>query len=372
MRVVVAPDKFKGSLSGAEVAAAVAAGIADVHPDVTATLAPVADGGDGTVAAAVAAGFEPRSVTVEGPTGEPVDAPYAMRGARAVVELAAACGIDLLPGGRFAPLTASTYGLGQVVADAVEHGAAEIVLGLGGSASTDGGAGMLQALGAVLHTDTGPLTARGGAALADIVSVDLGPLWERMAGVAVVVASDVDNPLLGPDGAAAVFGPQKGAAREEVGLLDAALARWAGVVSAAVGRDDTTVPGAGAAGGTGFAALAVLEARLEQGIQLVLDLLDFDATLAGADLVVTGEGSLDEQSLAGKAPVGVAEAARRAGAPVVAVAGRCTLSPERLAAAGIRAAYPLSVLEPDVGTSMRNAAPLLREVGRRIAKEWVP
>lgn len=379
MRVVVAPDKFKGSLTAAAVAEAVADGIHDLRPEVTTTLAPVADGGDGTVAAAVAAGYREVPVTVDGPTGEPVDASYAVRGSRAVVDLAAACGIDLLPGGRLCPLTASTFGLGQVIGHAVDQGAREIIVGLGGSASTDGGAGMLTALGARLLTADGPLAERGGAALSQATALDLTALRTRVAGVRFVVAGDVDNPLLGSRGAAAVFGPQKGADPDQVRQLDSALATFAAAVGAALGADGNvsdgtdfaSQPGAGAAGGTGFAALAVLGAELQQGIRLVLDLLDFDATLTGADLVVTGEGSLDEQSLAGKAPVGVADAAARAGVPVVAVAGRNTLPTARLAAAGITAVYPLSELEPDVSNSINNAAQLLREVGRQIAKEWL-
>jgi glycerate 2-kinase len=371
MHVVIAADKFTGSLTGAEVADAVRLGLSDVQPDIRVTVVPVADGGDGTVAAAVAAGFAEIRVEVEGPTGAAVSAPYALDGGRAVVELAAACGLELLPGGTLDPLGASTFGLGQVISDAIEHGAREIVLGLGGSASTDGGAGMTQALGARVVGVDGQEVGRGGGALAAVAAIDVAPLHDRMAGVRVQVASDVDNPLLGPRGAAAVFGPQKGADDAQIALLDSGLASWAGVVAAAVGRDDSHRPGAGAAGGNGFAALALLDAQLRPGVELILELLHFDRVVAGADLVITGEGSFDQQSLGGKTPVGVAAAAARAGVPTVAVAGRCLLDTDELRGAGIAAVYPLTDLEPDPARSMADAAALLRQVGRRIAKEWL-
>ncbi|SEQ93461.1 glycerate kinase [Microlunatus flavus] len=370
IRVVLAPDKFKGCLPAVGVAEALAAGVRSVRPDAELVLLPVADGGDGTVAAALAAGHREVVVTVEGPTGEPVRAPYAVRGDDAVVELAGACGLDLLPGGRPAPLTASTYGLGQVLRHALEHGARRVVLGLGGSASTDGGAGLVQALGARLLDADGVELDRGGAALADLASLDLGGLVP-LDDVDVVVASDVDHPLLGSRGAAAVFGPQKGADAEQVARLDAALARWADVVGDATGSDLREALGAGAAGGTGFAALALLGATLRPGIELVLDLVGFADAAQGASLVVTGEGSLDEQSLAGKAPVGVAAAAGRAGVRTVAVAGRSLLEPGHAAAAGVSAVYPLSDLEPDPARSIAHAAELLEQVGARIAEEWL-
>ena len=370
MRVVVAPDKFKGCLSALEVARAVASGVQSGRPDAVTVVLPVADGGDGTVAAALAAGYEQVVVPVEGPTGRRVDASYAVRGREAVVELAVACGLDLLPEGRREPLLASTYGLGQVIADAAGRGATRIVLGLGGSASTDGGAGMVQALGARLLDRDGNELGRGGAALSDLTDLDLAGL-PGLAGAQVVLASDVDNPLLGPRGAAAVFGPQKGALPSQVQQLEAAMARWADFVERAVGSDRRHARGAGAAGGTGFAALALLDAASRPGIELVLDLVDFDTAVRGADLVVTGEGSLDEQSLAGKAPVGVAAAAARAGVTTVAVAGRSLLDGRQLRAAQISAAYPLSALEPDVARSITHARELLRQVGAQIAKEWL-
>ncbi len=373
MRVLIAPDKFKGCLTAAEVAEAVAAGILDVHPDAGVDRVPVADGGDGTVAAALSAGYRRVAVTTVGPTGQPVHTAYARHGDRAVVELADVVGLDRLPGGRPDPLGASTFGLGVVVRDAIDRGATEIVIGLGGSASTDGGAGLAQALGAALVDADGLDVPPGGAALTRIAQVDLRALTERIDGVHFVVACDVDNPLLGARGAAAVFGPQKGADPDQVQQLESALAHWAAAVATASGHDHSTRPGAGAAGGTGFAALALLQAELRPGIELVLELVGFSERLDGVDLVITGEGSLDEQSLAGKTPVGVAQAAAAADppVPVVAVAGRCTLDQERLQGAGIERAYPLQVLEPDLAASLAHAASLLREVGASIGSEWL-
>ena len=370
MRVVVSPDKFKGCLTAAQVTDAVANGLLEERPDLQITRLPVADGGDGTVAAALSRGFDEVTMSAAGPTGVTGQVSYARQGQRAVIELAAICGLDRLPNGRPDALGASTYGLGEVIGHAIGQGAREVVLGIGGSASTDGGAGMAQALGARLFDASGAQLAHGGAALRSLDSLDVAGLRERMAGVRVLVASDVDNPLLGPRGAAAVFGPQKGASADDVRLLEDGLTRWAGVVKAAVvDHDYADHPGAGAAGGTGFAALALLDAELRSGIELILELLRFDEAVAGADLVVTGEGSLDAQSLAGKAPIGVAQAAAGVGVDVVAVAGRTQLSPDRLRAAGIKAAYPLSDLEPDPVRSIANAASLLRQVGRIIAVE---
>ena len=367
-RVLVVPDKFKGSVTAAEAADALATGLLRARPGLDVVRLPVADGGDGMLAAVVSAGYELVPVVAEGPTGEPVATAFAIAGDTAVVELADVTGLRRLPGPA-APLTASTYGVGQVIAAALEYGARTVVLGIGGSASTDGGAGMLQALGLRLMGEGGAQLGRGGAALAGLVSVDPAGLDHVLgAGVAVLVASDVENPLLGPAGAAAVFGPQKGASPDDVVLLNRALARWAAVTASVIGRDVSADAGAGAAGGTGFGAMAYLGARLVPGVELVLDLIGFDAALAGARLVITGEGSLDSQSLGGKAPVGVARAARSRGVPVVAVAGLVSLSEAEIAAAGFAAAYSLADLAPDHAASMANATDLLTKIGYQIAK----
>src|SRR5882757_10310659 len=266
-RVLIAADKFKGSLTALEVAVHVEAGLRSVVPGLTVEALPVADGGDGTVDAAVAAGFERRTVRVTGPLGEPVEAAYALRAGIAVVEMAEASGLRHLPPGVFAPLTATTYGTGELLLAALDAGARTIVLGVGGSATTDGGAGMLVALGARLLDGEGVPVGPGGGPLAELVTADLTRLDPRLTGTEVVLAGDVDNPLLGPKGAAAVYGPQKGASPQDVAVLDAALGPAAATAAEA--------PGAGAAGGIGYAALAGLGARFRAGIDVMLEVLGF-------------------------------------------------------------------------------------------------
>ena len=369
--VLIASDKFKGSLTAAQVAAAVTAGIRRVS-DVDVVTVPIADGGDGTVDAAVSAGFARVPVTASGPTGAPVETSYARRGETAVVEMADVSGLWRLPEGQREPMTATSRGLGEVVAAALDAGCTQIVMGIGGSASTDGGAGMVAALGARLLDANGDDLPDGGAALADLSRLNLGALRSRMEGITVTVASDVDNPLLGERGAAAVYGPQKGASPEQVRQLDTALAHWANVVEEVTGRDDRHHAGAGAAGGVGFGAVAVLGASIRSGIDLLLELVGFDEAmerLTSDDLVVTGEGSLDEQTLHGKAPAGVAAAAAARGIPVVAVCGRTTLDAERLRHAGIHAAYAISDIESDPKRWFDEAAPLLEQIGERLARD---
>ncbi|MEU0651583.1 glycerate kinase [Streptomyces albogriseolus] len=365
--MLVAADKFKGSLTAVEVAERVIAGLRRVRPDLRAEALPVADGGDGTVAAAVAAGFERHEVRVCGPLGDEVTAAYALRDGTAVVEMAEASGLQRLPEGVFAPLTASTYGSGELLRAALDAGARSIVFGVGGSATTDGGAGMLAALGARFLTASGEPVRPGGAALAELATADLSGLDPRLRSVEFVLASDVDNPLTGPKGAAAVYGPQKGASPEDVERLDAALAHLVKVLDASA---LAASPGAGAAGGVGFGALLV-GARFRPGIEVMLDVLGFASALERADLVITGEGSLDEQTLHGKAPAGVAAAARAAGKDVVAVCGRLALAPEVLGRAGIRRAYALTDLEPDAAVCIAEAGPILERTAERIARDYL-
>jgi glycerate kinase len=317
-------------------------------------------------------GFSLELVVVSGPTGQPVEAAFARRGRTAVVELAEASGLRRLPDGRLDPLRASSRGTGELLRAALDAGCDQLVLGLGGSASTDGGAGMLQALGARLIDKQGRELGPGGAVLWDLHAVDLEGLDPRLAGVDVVLAGDVDNPLLGPKGAAAVYGPQKGATAAEVAQLEAGLQRWARVLAEATGGDVSETPSAGAAGGVGFAALAVLDATPQPGIELILDLIEFDSLVRGAQLVITGEGSLDEQSLHGKAPVGVASAAARHGVATIAIAGRCSLSSQQAQAGGLRAAYALTSLQADSAVCIRDAGRLLEElVATVVAPEWL-
>ncbi|HEU5334157.1 MAG TPA: glycerate kinase [Actinocrinis sp.] len=369
--VLIAPDKFKGSATAAEVAERVAAGLRRAAPAVPLTVLPIADGGDGTVDAAVAAGFERREVTVAGPLGDPVTAAFALRDGTAVVEMAQASGLGRLPGARLAPLAAGTRGTGDLVRAALDAGAATIVLGVGGSASTDGGSGMLAALGARFLNNAGRELPDGGGALLELVSADLAGLDPRLADTRLILASDVDNPLLGPRGAAAVYGPQKGADPENVLRLEAGLARFARALEAALGAEAARAAdaaGAGAAGGIGYGALAALGASRASGIEILLDVLGFDKALVGARLVVTGEGALDEQTLHGKAPVGVARAARNRSIPVVAVCGRLLLDPARLAGSGFAAAYALSDVEPDLARCIAEPGPILKRLGELIAR----
>jgi allantoinase len=371
-RVLLAPDKFKGTLTAAEVAAHLTTGIRAVLPDADVVVVPVSDGGDGLLDAVQRAGFEPVAVQVSGPTGEPVDAAYARRGEEAVVEMAGTCGLVRLPGGRPAPMSATSRGVGEAIAAALDAGCTSVLVGIGGSASTDGGAGLLQALGVRLLGSDGDDIGPGGEALADVVAIDASGRHPALDAATITVACDVDNPLTGPTGAAAVYGPQKGASPGQVEVLDAALGRFASVVAEATGRDWRECPGAGAAGGVGFAALALLGAALRPGAEVVQELTGLTEAMAGADLVVTGEGSLDEQTLHGKAPAGIAAAAQRAGIPVVAVAGRCELDVATLAAAGIGAAHTLTGIASRPDEPFDAPGPLLRRIGAQVAASLAP
>jgi glycerate kinase len=371
VHVVIAPDKFKGSLTAVQAADAIASGVLSASPTASVHALPVADGGEGTVEAVVAAGFTRCELTVRGPTGTAVEAAYALRGGTAVIEMAEASGLGRLPDAEPAPLTASTYGTGQLVAAALDAGARSIVLGIGGSATTDGGAGMAQALGARLLDGSGAELAPGGAALVDLDRIDVGGLDPRIAAAEVTVACDVDSPLVGPAGAAAVYGPQKGASERDVAVLDAGLGRLAEVVRRDLGIDVAQLPGAGAAGGLGGGAVCFVRAELTSGIDLLLDLLGVHEAIRGADLVVTGEGSLDEQSLAGKAPVGVARAASPLGVPVVALCGRVAVAPADLHGAGIGKAWSLLDLEPDIDRAQRGAYALLARLAERAVRDFL-
>jgi len=370
MKVLLAPDKFKGSLAAADVAAHLAVGLRRALPGVEVDELPVADGGEGTVEAALAAGFTPVELAATGPLGERVRTRYAVRGRTAVVEMAAVTGLEMVEPDDTTARTATSRGLGELVAHALDHGATTVIVGVGGSASTDGGAGMLAALGARLTGPDGELPD-GGDPLRALTSVDLTQLHPGLATAELVLASDVDNPLLGPNGAAAVYGPQKGADPAAVGELEAGLTAWVHALERAGtdgARERALAPGAGAAGGVGYACLLLGAAR-RPGVEVVLDLTGFDRRLAGVDLVVTGEGSLDEQSLAGKTPMGVAEAAATHAVPTVAVCGRTTLTPQQAQDAGIEAVHALTDIEPDVARCIADAGELLEQLAARIAAQ---
>lgn len=366
MRVVVAPDKFKGSLDAAAVAAALAEGWHEIDPHAEIVAVPMADGGDGTVEAFLAGGAQARTVRVRGPLGAPVDATYARDGDLAVVEMAAASGLALL-GASLDARHATTYGTGELLRDALEGGARRIVLGIGGSATTDGGAGALAALGARFLDARGAVLDPAPASLADVASVDLGPLDARARDVDLAIACDVDNPLLGRHGAAAIYGPQKGASPDDVRFLDAVLARFAQALVTATGRDLRAVPGAGAAGGLGWALATACGARLERGVTLVAGVRGLAAALRGAAWCLTGEGKIDDQTLRGKVVDGVADLARAAGVPVIAFGGSVEADAERaLRARGVRC---VSIVPGPIAleTAMRDAAQNLRAAAARTA-----
>jgi len=369
MKILIAPDKFKGSLSAADVAAHLAAGLRSADPAVDIVCVPVADGGDGTVSAAVSAGYRYVPVQVHGPLGDAVDSGYARLGDAAVIELADACGLARLPGDVLAPLASTTVGFGELIRAALDDGCRDLVLAIGGSASTDGGAGMLVALGGRLLDRAGNDVLPAGGHLTQIHHADLTGLHPGLSVATIVLACDVNNPLLGPTGAAATYGPQKGCSANDIAALEAALQHWSTVLDRATagrsgsnGHPAAAAAGAGAAGGVGFAALAVLSATAEPGIDLFLELTGFHRHLPGTDVVITGEGRLDEQTLHGKAPAGVAAAARIADIPVIAVAGRSELTDAQLASSGITAAYALLDIEPDLTRCLTEPGALLEHL----------
>lgn len=372
MKIVIAPDSFKESLSAPDVAAAIAKGWARVFPEAELCLRPMADGGEGTVDALLAAtGGERRELQVSGPLGAPVQAHWGwLDGQTAVIEMAAASGLHWVPREQRDATITSSFGTGELIRAALDEGAQRIILGLGGSATNDGGAGLLQALGArFLDAQDQPL-APGGAALAGLAKVDLSQLDPRLGAVQVDVAADVDNPLCGPRGASAVFGPQKGADARQVELLDAALGHMAKVVAAALGKDVSEEPGAGAAGGLGFAAKAFFGARFRPGIELVAELSGLAESMTDADLVITGEGRLDAQSLHGKTPVGVARVAQAAGVPVIALAGSLGEGYQRMYEVGIEAAFSLAPGPMTLEQACATAAEELQARATDIARVW--
>ena len=322
MKVVVAPNAFKGTLTASQAAAAIARGVREVWPEAEVLEVPVADGGDGTVDALVAANRgEYRTVEVVGPLGDPVQATYGVIDSGAVVEMARASGLTLIPTERRDPRVTSTYGFGQVLEAARRAGAVSIITGIGGSATNDAGAGMAQALGVRMLNAAGRDLPRGGVALSQLERIDMSGLDPAWRSLKVRVACDVTNPLTGPLGASYVYGPQKGADPATVDLLDRALARFADVVERDLGKRVADLPGAGAAGGAGAGLVAFLDAELTPGAPLIVTAAGFDAALAGADLVITGEGRVDAQTAYGKAPGEVAKRAAAAGVPVLLLAG---------------------------------------------------
>ncbi|TME23103.1 MAG: glycerate kinase [Chloroflexi bacterium] len=370
MRIVVAPNAFKGSLSALAAAKAIGDGIRLADPDADLTLVPIADGGDGTVDALVAgADGQHRVLRVRGPLTDPVDADYGVidGGKTAVIEMAKAAGLALVPQGKRDPRVTTTYGVGELLQHAYEGGARHFIVGIGGSATNDGGAGMAQALGYHLLDTQGHELPPGGLALQNLARIHVGGVHANWNDAQVDVACDVTNPLTGPSGASAVYGPQKGATPEMVAELDAALKHFAEIIRRDLGVDVEPLPGAGAAGGLGAGLVAFTGARLRPGAEMVMEALKLDDRIKGADLVITGEGRLDSQTARfGKGPAAVARHARKAGIPVVALAGGIADEAElRLLFDGLEA----TVVQPcTLEDAIAQAEPLLLRAANRVMR----
>lgn len=373
MKILIAPDSFKESLSAGQAARAIAEGFRMVLPEAELVELPAGDGGEGTTDALVAThGGQWFTDRVTGPLGGSVEARWAMLDDRctAIIECAAASGLCLVPSDIRDAALATSRGTGELIRRALDRGATRFVIALGGSATNDGGAGMLQALGARFLDTNGRELPSGGGALLQLQRIVLDALDSRLAHASFSVACDVDNPLLGENGASAVFGPQKGADPSMVWHLDCCLTRFAEVASEATGKQVADIPGAGAAGGLGAAFLGFLNSELRPGIDIVLDTLEFDRHLAGADLVVTGEGCLDGQTIHGKTPVGISRRAKAAGIPVFALAGSVNKGAEMLFEHGITAAYSIVRGAISLPDALEQAEENLRFSARNLAATW--
>ncbi len=344
MKIVIAPDSFKESLTALEAANAIERGFKSIFPNAVYHKMPMADGGEGTVQSLVdATNGTIKERIVTGPLGNPVKSFFGVMGdgKTAVIEMAAASGLHLVPMEKRNPLVTSTRGTGELISAALDLGVKHIIIGIGGSATNDGGAGMIQALGAKLLDEEGETIGPGGGALSQIATVDLSGLDNRLKDVHIDVACDVDNPLTGPRGASAIFGPQKGATPEMVKLLDKNLSHFADVIEKALGKSFRDIEGAGAAGGLGASLLAFLNADLKRGIDIVLHAMNFESVVKDADLVITGEGRIDSQTVYGKTPIGVAKAAKKYGVPVIGLAGSISQDSDVVIEHGIDALFSI-------------------------------
>ncbi|MFJ2974300.1 glycerate kinase [Kluyvera sp. NPDC087067] len=370
MKIVIAPDSYKESLSALDVACAIEAGFREIYPDAEYVKLPVADGGEGTVEAMVAA-TNGRVIPVEvtGPLGEPVAGFYGVSGDEqcAFIEMAAASGLELLSPAQRNPLKTTSWGTGELIRHALDLGVRRIIIGLGGSATNDGGAGMVQALGAKLLTQDHQQIAQGGAALAGLMKIDISELDSRLADCQIDVACDVTNPLTGEEGASAVFGPQKGATPEMVADLDHALTHYAACIKQDLGIDVLSLEGGGAAGGMGAALFAFCGAKLRPGIDIVTEALHLDALVADACLVITGEGRMDSQTIHGKVPVGVARVAKRYHIPVIGIAGSLTADVGVVHQHGIDAVFSVLYRICSLDDALEHAGENVRMAARNIA-----
>lgn len=371
MKIVIAPDSFKESMTASEVCAAVEAGFRKVFPHADYLHASIGDGGEGTVQSIVdATGGKLVTLGVTGPLGNTVEAFYGITGdgKTAVIEMAAASGLHLVPFELRNPLLTTTRGTGELIMNALDQGVERIVIGIGGSATNDGGAGMAQAIGVKLLDQDGKEIQAGGGALGELVTIDISGIDSRLHSVKVEVACDVTNPLTGPYGASAVFGPQKGADSEMVELLDQSLKHFAEVIEQTIGQSVKELPGAGAAGGLGAGLVAFLNGELKSGIDLVLDVIGFEKAIAGADLVITGEGRIDSQTIQGKAPVGVAKRAKLAGVPVLAIAGSIGDGYEAVYHHGIDAVFSVVQGAVSLEEALANGAANVEKTSENIAR----
>jgi len=373
MKIIIAPDSFKDSLSAAGVADAIALGLAQVWPDAQLVKCPMADGGEGTVESILAAcAGELRTTRVRGPLGAPVEAHWGWlpQTHTAIIEMAEASGLQLVPVGQRDACSSSTLGTGELIRAALDAGARRIILAIGGSATNDAGAGALQALGLQLLDEQGQALPPGGLALTKLARLDLAGMDPRLAQVRFEIAADVNNPLCGPQGASAIFGPQKGASPEQVRQLDRALAQFAEIAARVLHKDVRDEPGSGAAGGLGFAAKAFLNAQFRPGVEVVAELVGLADAVRGADLVITGEGRFDAQTLRGKTPFGVARIARQHGVPVIVIAGTLGEGYEQMYEHGVDAAFALPAGPMTLAQACAEAPRLLRERAGDVARVW--
>ncbi|WP_216082007.1 glycerate kinase [Citrobacter sp. MGH 55] len=373
MKIVIAPDSFKESLSAMQVATAIEQGFREIYPDAQYVKLPMADGGEGTVESMVeATEGHYHFIDVTGPLGTPVQARWGMLGdgKTAVIEMAAASGLHHVPPEHRNPLLTTSYGTGELILAALDQGVEHIILGIGGSATNDGGAGMLQALGIDLLDENGDALPEGGGALSKLATIDTSHADPRLKTVSITVACDVNNPLCGPTGASAIFGPQKGATEAMVAALDGALAVYGKRLQEFTGRDVMNAPGAGAAGGMGAALLGLLGADLKPGVEIVINALQLDRLVADASLVITGEGRLDSQSICGKTPIGVARCAKRYQKPVIALAGGLTQDHQIVHEHGLDAVFSVLTRITTLPEALEDAEYNLRISARNIASVW--
>ncbi|MEK5522145.1 glycerate kinase [Heyndrickxia sp. FSL W8-0423] len=371
MKIIIAPDSFKESLSALEAANAIEEGFSAVIPDAEYIKLPMADGGEGTVQSLVdATNGKIIEKVVTGPLGLPVQGFFGLlgNGKTAVIEMSAASGIHHVPLDKRNPLLTTTYGTGELIVEALNFGAKEIIMGLGGSATNDGGAGMAQALGAKLLNNQKEQISFGGAALSDLKTIDISQVDSRLSNVQFIVACDVDNPLTGENGASAIFGPQKGATQEMVNRLDKSLLHFANIIKKELHKNVDRVPGAGAAGGMGAGMLAFFNAELKRGIDIITQTLKLETHLEGAELVITGEGKIDGQTIFGKTPIGVAKLAKKKGIPVIGIAGYIEDKNGRVREEGIDALFSIVPGATSLEDAMTNAYEYLKNCSENIAR----